>query len=100
MDHVPSRNKFIPIAAAAANPRAIPHMWGWYQDHLTELESFHPLLYERVVSAIIPMGGLHAPDTVTAFFNDYLKKESAPEDAIKMSLEMLEINRKLRAANP
>jgi len=101
LDNVPDRNKFIPIVSAGANPNISPNLWDWYLTNLEELEGFHPLLYERVISSIVPIGGLSDPAGVKDFFNTYLKKDNVPKDAIKMSLERLEINRlmKLRIEN-
>ncbi|HIJ56291.1 MAG TPA: M1 family metallopeptidase [Deltaproteobacteria bacterium] len=96
LDNVPDRNKFIPIVSAGVNPNISPYLWNWYLANLDELEGFHPLLYERVISSIVPIGGLEDPDGVKDFFNDYLKKNTVPKDAIKMSLERLEINRLMK----
>ena len=96
LDNVPDRNKFIPIVSAGVNPNISPYLWNWYLANLDELEGFHPLLYERVISSIVPIGGLADPDGVKDFFNDYLKKDAVPKDAIKMSLERLEINRRMK----
>jgi tricorn protease interacting factor F2/3 len=92
LDKVPDRNRFIPIVAMSANPSAIMLIWKWYQDHLAELEDFHPLLYERVIAAIVPTGGMADPEAVRSFFETYQKKRPAVADAIKLSLERLEIN--------
>jgi tricorn protease interacting factor F2/3 len=55
LDEVPARNKFIPVVAMAANPYAIPLLWDWYVSNLEQIEQFHPMLYERVVAAIVPI---------------------------------------------
>ena len=99
LEKVPARNTFIPVVAMASNPFAIPLMWDWYVSNLARIEKFHPMLYERVVAAIIPMAGLQKADEVKAFFEDYLKKTNKAEDVIKLSLERLEINLRMRAAN-
>jgi len=93
---VPDRNKFLPIVSAAANPAAAGTVWRWYLSHLDALEGFHPLLYERVIAAVVPVCGLEVPDTVEAFFREYLKKKGAPAEVIRMSLERLDVNRRLR----
>ncbi len=59
LDEVPARNKFIPVVAMAANPHAIPLLWDWYVSNLEQIEQFHPMLYERVVAAIVPLAGLN-----------------------------------------
>jgi aminopeptidase N len=96
LDHVPSRNKFIPISAAGVNPRAVPMLWEWYKGHLDRLESFHPLLYERVIEAVVPVAGLADPDNVRGFFRDYLLQKPVFTDVVTMSLEKMEINLRLR----
>ncbi len=99
LDTVPARNKFIPVVAMCANPYAIALMWDWYVSHLEEIEQFHPMLYERVVAAIIPAAGIKRADEVKNFFDDYMKKKEKACDVIKLSLEKLEINLRMRAAN-
>jgi len=99
-DAVPARNKFIPIASAAANPNAQSYMWEWYLAHREELETFHPLLYERVIDAIIPVCGLGAPDDVKTFFTGYIDEHAYLKDTVRMSLERLEVNVRLRGADP
>ncbi len=99
LDTVPARNKFIPVVAMSANPFAIPLIWDWYVSHLEEIEQFHPMLYERVVAAIIPAAGIEKADEVRAFFDDYMRKKDKARDVIKLSLEKLEINLRMRAAN-
>ncbi|MBW2248205.1 MAG: hypothetical protein JRF62_13665, partial [Deltaproteobacteria bacterium] len=64
-----------------------------------EIEKFHPLLYERVIAAIVPVGGLEKAADVKAFFEDYMKKTDTAQDVIKLSLERLEINLRIRENN-
>jgi tricorn protease interacting factor F2/3 len=99
IDTVPARNQFVPVVAMCANPHAIPLMWNWYVSHLDEIEHFHPMLYERVVAAIIPAAGIERADEVQSFFDDYMKKKDKARDVIRLSLEKLEINLRMRAAN-
>jgi len=99
LDTVPARNKFIPVVAMSANPNAIPLLWDWYVSNLEEIEQFHPMLYERVVAAIIPVAGIARADEVKNFFADYMQKKEKARDVIKLSLERLEINLRMRAAN-
>jgi aminopeptidase N len=99
LDEVPARNKFVPVIAMAANPYAIPLLWNWYVSSLKQIEKFHPMLYERVIAAIVPMAGIERPQEVRAFFEDYMQKTDKASDVIKLSLERLEINLRLRAAN-
>ena len=57
------------------------------------------MLYERVVASIIPTAGMEDPPAVKAFFEDYMQKSDKATDVIKLSLERLEINLRMRAAN-
>jgi tricorn protease interacting factor F2/3 len=99
LNEVPARNKFIPVVAMAANPYAIPLLWDWYVSNLEQIEQFHPMLYERVVAAIVPMAGMDNPQEMQEFFEDYMQKTDKAKDVITLSLERLEINLRLRNAN-
>ena len=96
VDEVPDRNKFIPIVAMSSNPHAVDSMWDWYVAHLSELEQFHPLLYERVIAAIVPVGGIGDSDRVKAFFEKYIQEQPQTTEVVKLSLEKLEINLRMR----
>jgi len=96
LNEVPARNKFIPVVAMAANPYAIPLLWDWYVSNLDQIEQFHPMLYERVVAAIVPMAGMDNPQEVQEFFEDFMQKTDKAKDVIKLSLERLEINLRMR----
>ncbi len=99
LTEVPDRNRFIPVAALCQNPQAIPLMWRWYLSHRDELEQSHPLLYERVIASIVPVCGLERVDEVRSFFDDYIKKHRMLTDVIRLSLERLKINHRMRDAN-
>ncbi len=98
LDSVPPRNQFMPIAAAGGNPVAASHLWDWYRRHLSSLEAFHPLLYERVITGIVPLGGLGNEADVHAFFDGYVKDHPQLKDAVELALEYLEINTRMRAS--
>ena len=93
---VPDRNKFLPIGYLAGNPGAIPYLWDWYVGHVQELEQLHPMHYERVIASIVPYGGLGREEEVGDFFKDYLEKNEKVKDATALSLERLEIHRRMR----
>ena len=99
LDTVPARNKFVPVVAMASNPYAVPLLWDWYVSNLAQIEQFHPMLYERVVAAIVPVAGMDNAEAVREFFEDYMQKTEKAKDVIKLSLERLEINLRMRAAN-
>ena len=96
MAEVPGRIQFVGIAAIAANAAALPMMWDWYRRNLADLEKFHPMLYERVIGAIVPVCGLEREEAVRTFFKGYLEKDEKFRDVVLLSLEKLEINRRLR----
>jgi hypothetical protein len=56
------------------------------------------MLYERVIGAIVPVCGLGREEAVEEFFKDYLAQDPKFRDVIRLSLEKLEINRRLRDA--
>ena len=92
LDAVPQRNKFIPIVAAAANPHMVDHLWEWYTNHLKVLETFHPLLYERVIAAVVPSAGIGRMDAVQGFFEKYVGEHPNFGDVVRLALEQLAIN--------
>lgn len=92
IEHVPPRNKFVPVVAMCANPHATGHIWTWYQEHLTDLEALHPMLYERIITAIIPVFGNRQPQKVKGFFRRYMDQHPQYEESIKLAMEKLEIN--------
>jgi len=98
LEEVPDRNKFIPIGVMSENPAAILSLWDWYQDNLQAIERFHPVLYERVIAALVPICGLGREEEVKTFFQEYMKKQDKLKDVIKLSLERLEIHSKMRGA--
>jgi tricorn protease interacting factor F2/3 len=98
LDKVPDRNKFIPIVATASNPYALDYLWDWYLAHLAELEKFHPMLYERVIAAIVPVCGIKKEKDVKQFFNQYMQINPHTKEVVKLSLERLEINVRMKNA--
>ena len=98
LEEVPARNKFVPITYMTSNPHAVPYMWDWYISNLESLEKFHPMHYERVIGAIVPLCGLGREEEVRSFFQDYMAKAEKARDVIKLSLERLDINSRMRTA--
>jgi len=96
LEQVPPRNKFVPITYMAANPHAVSYMWEWYVSHLEALEKFHPMHYERVIAAVVPLGGLGREEEINSFFQEYMAKKEKAKDVIKLSLERLRINSRMR----
>ena len=89
----------MPIVSAAVNPLAAPRLWDWYQKHLQQVEAFHPLHYERVITGIVPLAGLDRTEEVNAFFNTYIEKKPQHKDSIDLALENLAINAAMRSAD-
>jgi len=98
LEEVPDRNKFVPIGVMSENPIAIPFLWDWYQANLPALERFHPVHYERVIAALVPVCGLGREEEVRSFFQEYMKKQEKLRDVVKLSLERLEIHSRMRQA--
>jgi tricorn protease interacting factor F2/3 len=96
LSEIPARNIFIAIGSLTTNPHAIPGMWDWYLANLKKFEAYHPLHYERIIASIIPICGIGKEQTIRNFFNDYLKKNDKFQDAVKWSLERLEVNLRMR----
>ncbi len=96
LEQVPSRNKFLPITYMAANPHAVPYMWEWYMSNLEALEKLHPMHYERVIAAVVPLCGLGREEEIDSFFQEYMAKKEKAKDVIKLSLERLKINSRMR----
>ena len=96
LEEVPDRNKFIPIAVMSENPLAIPSLWDWYRANLPAFERFHPVHYERVIAALVPICGLGREEEVKSFFQEYMKKQEKMKDVVKLSLERLEIHSRMR----
>jgi aminopeptidase N len=98
LEEVPDRNKFIPIGLMSENPVAIPSLWDWYQTNLQAVERFHPVLYERVIAALVPICGLGREEEVRSFFREYVKRQEKMRDVVNLSLERLEIHSRMRRA--
>lgn len=96
LEVVPSRNRFVPISAMAVNPYAIPFLWDWYVTHEEALGGLHPIHYERVLGAVIPVAGLGREKEVRAFMKEHMGRSDRARDVIKLSLERLEINSRMK----
>jgi len=96
---VPPRNKFVSIVAMASNPNSTAYLWDWFVQHTCELEKLHPLHYERVIEGIVPLCGLGKEEDVKEFFENYLIQHGKSGEVVKLSLEKLEINSRMRRYN-
>lgn len=96
LEKVPDRNKFLPILTMAENPFALPHLWDWFVSRLEAFEAFHPIHFERVITGIVPIGGLGREKEVISFLEKYTKEKGRARGVILLSLERLEIHRRMR----
>ncbi|MCF8111941.1 MAG: M1 family metallopeptidase [Desulfobacteraceae bacterium] len=97
LESVPDRNKFVTVAQMSTNPAAAPCLWDWYKKSATGLQSLHPIIHERVISSVVPVGGLVKPEEVTAYFEKYLKENPPAADTVRMCLEKLDINHRFKS---
>ncbi|MFW5874637.1 MAG: hypothetical protein ACOCUC_00225, partial [bacterium] len=79
------------------NPAAAPCLWDWYNKSAAGLESLHPIIHERIISSVIPVGGLVKPEEVIAHFEKYLKENPPAADTVRMCLEKLDINHRFKS---
>nr|MDO8081922.1 M1 family metallopeptidase [Candidatus Freyarchaeota archaeon] len=96
LEKVPKKNRNQIINMAGQNPTATNYMWQWFLNNLEKLEPLHPIHFERVIISLIPTCCLGKEKEVKKFFEDYMKKSETAKDTIKMALEKLEVNSKLR----
>ncbi len=96
IEKVPSKNKYLPIAVAARNLFIIDHLWNWFKKNREELEKLHSMHYETVISTVVSLAGLNNLEEVKSFFENYMQEKDLAKDTIKMTLERLEINYRLR----
>jgi tricorn protease interacting factor F2/3 len=96
LDHVPQRNRHLPIVSCAGNPRAVQYMWEWFEANIDQLETFHPLLFERVIDSLVSVAGMGRAGAVRGFFKSYLSRKSAGAATIRIAMEFLAVNERLR----
>ncbi|MBW1919686.1 MAG: M1 family metallopeptidase [Deltaproteobacteria bacterium] len=99
LDNVPERNKFVPVRIMAGNRGAVPLMWEWYVNSISRFEQLHPVHYERVVAAIVPVCGLGKEEEVREFITQYIEEKGKAKQVLKLSLERLEVNSLMRKNN-
>ncbi|MFX0162288.1 MAG: M1 family metallopeptidase [Candidatus Hodarchaeota archaeon] len=91
LEKVPSKNNFFPLRQISKNLVILDDLWDWFLDNLETLEKLHPILFGRVIVSLIPLAGLGKETEVKDFFKNYMSN-----DTIKMVIEMMEINSRLR----
>ena len=96
LEKVPDRIRFMPLVAAAANPAAVDRLWPWFEENVDHIAQMHPLLFERVVAAFVPVPGLLDPDRTRAYTKALLQSHPRLKDVIALSLERLAVNADFR----
>jgi tricorn protease interacting factor F2/3 len=71
-------------------------LWDWFVSNIPQLETFHPILFERVIDALVPVCGLGREGSVGAFFENYLSRTKTGEATIRIALEFLAVNERMR----
>ncbi|MCK4849100.1 MAG: ERAP1-like C-terminal domain-containing protein, partial [Candidatus Heimdallarchaeota archaeon] len=98
LEKVPDRNKIYPIITAARNLVVADNIWDWFKQNIEKLEKLHPMHFERIISGVVGLSGLNRVEEVKEYFNSYMQEKELAKDTIKMTLERLEINARLRRA--
>jgi len=96
LEKVPNKNKFFPLRQISKNLVILHDLWRWFLDNIEALENLHPILFGRVIVSLIPLAGLGKEAEVKDFFKNYISKKDLDKDTIKMAVEMMEINSRLR----
>jgi len=92
LKEVPDRIRFLPLVSAAGNPAATDRLWSWFEDQMHLMEKMHPLLFERVVAAFVPVPGLADPERTRSFCHRLSGQQPRLKDIVALSLERLEVN--------
>jgi tricorn protease interacting factor F2/3 len=95
---VPSKNKIFPIKIASRNLFIIDYLWDWFKQNRTELEKLHSTHFESIITNVVSLTGLQNPDEVRTYLEEYIKENESVKDTVKMTLERLAINIRLRAS--
>ncbi len=96
LEKVPDRNKFVPVSRMAENPYAVPRLWDWYKAEHERISAFHPLHHERIITYVVPVGGLGREQEVRAFFDGPGRVPPRSREVVEISLERLEVNLLMR----
>ena len=96
LKQVPSQSRHYLFSSMARNPEALELIWPWFLKNFKKIEVQSSMVYARTIASLIPMGGLENASEVKQFFKKYLNEKELAKDTIKMTLELLEINSKMR----
>ena len=98
IEKVPSKNKVYPIGLASQNLAITDELWDWFKKNIKEFEKLHPMHFESIISSVVSLSGLNRVEEVNSFLTNYMKGNELVKDTIKMTLERLQINARLRAS--
>ena len=98
LEKVPDSNKSYSIMTAARNLAIADDIWDWFKQNVEKLEKLHSYHFERVIAGVVGLSGLNRVEEVKTYFNSYMEKKDLAKDTIKMTLERMEINARLRRA--
>ncbi len=96
LKQIPQSSRHIVFGVMGRNPHALEHIWPWFLKNHETLEKEGPISYARAIASLLPRGGLPHLEEVKKFLHDHLKEKKIAEDTIRMVLEELEINSRLR----
>jgi hypothetical protein len=71
-------------------------MWDWWKAHLPQLEQLHRMHQERVIASLVPSVRADRADEAAAGLRDYVRDRPELAAAATLSLELLEINQRMR----
>ncbi len=94
--NVPLGNQYIPLIFATRNLKSMQDMWQWYRDNLENLEKLHYMHHGYIINGVISFGAFERGAEVKTFFKDYMNRNELVKDTIKMALENLEVNIRMR----
>lgn len=95
LEKIPARLQHISIGAAAENPVATRAVFQWFLKSLPGLEKLHPILFERVLTSIIPLCGITSADPAFRFLENYGRSHPELEDVLRLAKQWLEVNLRL-----
>lgn len=96
LKQVPSQSRHYLFSSMARNPEALEFIWPWFLKNFKKIEEQSPMVFARTIASLIPRGGLENITEVKQFFKEYINEKELAKATIKMTLELLEINSKMR----
>ena len=96
LKQVPSQSRHYLYSSMAGNTEALELIWPWFHKNFEKIETQSSMVYARTIASLIPRGGLKNVTEVKQFFKEYINEKELAKDTIKMTLELLEINSRMR----